>query len=192
VEIELGEDPRNVCLHRRVADEELSRRLGGGQAPTEQLEHVELSRRQLVELGRPAPRRRAARELLDQPARDRRREIKLVSTVPEIAERDLVPGSPTEKAFVSFGDAAFTVSLYPLALFFAATAVLVISSGLLPRGLGIGAAVTAASLAVNACFIDSSFGPAFLLYLAWTLAASIVLVRSGRTAAPAPASLATG
>jgi hypothetical protein len=118
--------------------------------------------------------------------------IKLVSTVPEIAERDLVPGSPTERALVSFGDAAFSVSLFPLALFFAAAAVLVLSSGQLPRWLGIGAAVTAASLGVNARFIDASFGPAFLFYLAWTLAASIVLLRSRTGVVPAPAALATG
>jgi hypothetical protein len=103
--------------------------------------------------------------------------IKLISAVPEIAERDLAPDSPTYKALVSFGDAAFSVTLFPLAIFFAATAAVVLASRVLPRWLGIGAAVTAAALAVNACFIDASFGPAFLLFIAWTFAASIVLLR---------------
>jgi len=119
--------------------------------------------------------------------------IKLVSVVPEIAGRDLVPGSPIDKALVSLGDAAFIVALYPLAVFFAATGALILASGLLPRWLGIGAVVTAAALAVNACFIDASFGPAFLLYLAWTLAASIVLVRTrGSSTRVVPAAGAAG
>jgi hypothetical protein len=45
---------------------------------------------------------------------------------------------------------------------------------------------------VNACFIDASFGPAFLLYLAWMLAANIVLVRSRTRVVSSPASLGTG
>ena len=119
--------------------------------------------------------------------------IKLVSVVSDIARRDLVPGSPTDKALESFGDAAFSVGLYPLAVFFAATAALILASGLLPRWLGVGAAVTATALAVNACFIDASFGPAFLLYLAWTLAASIVLVRTpGSSTRVVPVAGATG
>lgn len=104
--------------------------------------------------------------------------IKLVSAVPEVAERDLVHGSPTYDALVSFGDAAFSVALFPLCIFFAATAALILGSDLMPRWLGLAAAVTAVALAVNAGFIDASFGPAFLLYLVWTLAASLALIRT--------------
>lgn len=119
--------------------------------------------------------------------------IKLVSVVPEIAARGLEPDSPIDKAFVSLGDAAFIVALFPLAVFFAATGALILASGLLPRWLGVAAVVTAAALAVNACFIDASFGPAFLLYLAWTLVASVVLVRTpGSSTRVVPATGAAG
>ena len=113
--------------------------------------------------------------------------IKLVSVVPEVAERDLVKGTATYRAFQSLGDAAFSVALYPLAILFAALAVLALRTGALPRWLGVGAAVTAVALAVNAGFIDASFGPAFLLFLLWTLVAGVVLsVRDVRAADPAP------
>jgi hypothetical protein len=119
--------------------------------------------------------------------------IKLGSDVPEIAARGLTPDSPIDKAFVSLGDAGFIVAMYPLAVFFAATGALILASGLLPRWLGVGALVTAAALAVNACFIDASFGPAFLLYLAWTLVASVVLVRTpGLSTRVVPATGAAG
>ena len=45
----------------------------------------------------------------------------------------------------------------------------------LPRWLGWLAAVTAPLLLVNGMFLDAEFGPAFLLFLLWTLLASVVL-----------------
>ena len=41
----------------------------------------------------------------------------------------------------------------------------------------IGAAVTAVALVVNGAFLNASFVPALLLFILWTLAASVYLVR---------------
>jgi hypothetical protein len=41
----------------------------------------------------------------------------------------------------------------------------------------VGAALTALALAVNGAFLEASFVPALLLFVAWTLAASIHLSR---------------
>jgi hypothetical protein len=61
-------------------------------------------------------------------------------------------------------------------------------SGVLPRWLAVGSAATAAALAVNGCFLGASFVPALLLFLAWTLVASVHLVRAaGRETAHLPA-----
>ena len=61
----------------------------------------------------------------------------------------------------------------------AAVAVVTLTTGVLPRWLGWLAAVTAPLLLVNGMFLDAEFGPAFLLFLLWTLLASVVLtVRS--------------
>jgi Na+/alanine symporter len=74
-------------------------------------------------------------------------------------------------------DGGTLLCLYPLALFCAATAIVALRTGVLPRWLGAGAAVTAAALAVNGAFLEASFVPALLLFLAWTLVASVYLVR---------------
>lgn len=102
--------------------------------------------------------------------------VKYGSIAVVIAARDLQEGSPIEQAFAAIGDAAFIISLLPLALFLGAVAVVALRSQALPQWLGIGTALVAVSLAINSVFIDADFGPAFLLFLAWTLAASIVLL----------------
>ena len=59
-------------------------------------------------------------------------------------------------------------------------------TGALPRLVGIGAAVTAAALAVNGAIVTTDFVPALLLFVLWTLATSVALFRSaGAPAAPA-------
>src|SRR4051812_14222231 len=74
-ETELHQHVRDMCLHRRLADEELLRDLGVREPACDQLQHLELPRRQLAE-SRRRRRRRApgAHELLDQAPRDGRRE----------------------------------------------------------------------------------------------------------------------
>ena len=70
---------------------------------------------------------------------------------------------------------ATVISMYPLALPLAAVAVLALRTRILPRWLGYGAAVTAAALAINAGFLHATIVPAFLLFVIWTLAASVTL-----------------
>ena len=104
--------------------------------------------------------------------------LKIVSDVPERAVRHVEAGTPLEKAINDLADGAFIIALTPLAIFTAAVAAVAIQTGALPRWLGVGAAVTSVALAINGAFFDASFGPAFLLLLAWTFATSIVLVRA--------------
>jgi len=69
------------------------------------------------------------------------------------------------------------MSLYPLAICCAAVAVIALRERVLPRWLGMFAAVTAVALAVNAGFVFAGFVPALLLFLLWTLVTSMVLLR---------------
>jgi hypothetical protein len=69
------------------------------------------------------------------------------------------------------------VALYPLALLCAGTALIAFRTGALPRWLAAFAAVTAAALAVNGAFLNTSSVPALLLFIAWTLVASLYLLR---------------
>jgi len=105
--------------------------------------------------------------------------LKLSSHAPELAlHRDgVVKGTPLYKALDHTAGAATLMSLYPLAIFCAAVAVIALRERVLPRWLGVFAAVTAAALAVNAGFLYANFVPAFLLFLLWTLVTSVVLFR---------------
>jgi len=79
------------------------------------------------------------------------------------------------------------IALYPLAIFCAATAAVALRTAALPRWLAGGAAITAVALAVNGAFLEASFVPALLLFIAWNLAASVVLVnRTRHVSSPAP------
>jgi hypothetical protein len=108
--------------------------------------------------------------------------LKLASGVPEIAlhRAHVADGTQLYDALTGIGDAATAVSLYPLALLCAAVAVLTLRAGVLPRWLGIGAAVTAAALAVNGSFLGGEAAPALLLFLLWTLCAGVALYPRGR------------
>ena len=63
---------------------------------------------------------------------------------------------------------------------------------MLPRPFGRFGAIVAPALLVNGTFLDAEFGPAFLLFLLWTILTSAVLTRrAGNTQArtiPHPAS----
>ena len=106
--------------------------------------------------------------------------VKYGSVAVVIAARDLQEGTAVERAFADVGAAAYMISLLPLALCLGAVAVVALRSHALPRWLAIGSALVAVALAVNSTFIDAEYGPAFLLFLAWTLAASLVLVSGAR------------
>jgi DNA-binding NarL/FixJ family response regulator len=61
-----------------------------------------------------------------------------------------------------------------------------LSNGVLPRWLGWLAAVTAPALLVNGLFFSANDAPAFLLFLLWLVATSVVLTRrAGAAATPA-------
>ena len=98
-------------------------------------------------------------------------------------------------ALEDIANVATVISMYPLALLFAAIAIIALRTRVLSRWLGYGAAVTAAALAVNAGFINATTVPAFLLFAIWTLAASAVLFAKARSGAvhitPTPAAAAS-
>jgi len=116
--------------------------------------------------------------------------LKIASAIPALAlhRAHVADGTAVYRLIDQLDDGATVISLFPLAVFCAATAAVSFRSGVLPRWLAAGSAVTAAALAVNGCFLDASFMPALLLFIAWTLVASVHLVRAaGRETAPMPA-----
>jgi len=105
--------------------------------------------------------------------------LKLGSGAPELAahQAHLVAGTQLNTAISAIADGATVLSLYPLAVFCAATAIVAFRTRALPRWLAAGAAATAAALAVNGAFLGTGSVPALLLFLLWTLLASVYLVR---------------
>jgi hypothetical protein len=114
--------------------------------------------------------------------------LKIVSVMPALAlhRAHVADGTQLHKLFDGFDNGATVIALYPLAIFCAATAAVALRTGALPRWLAGGAAITAVALAVNGVFLEASFVPALLLFVAWNLAASVVLtLRTRRTASRA-------
>jgi hypothetical protein len=112
--------------------------------------------------------------------------LKIVSTIPELAlhRAHVADGTALHRLGQSLADGATVIALYPLAIFCAATAVVAFRTTVLPRWLAAFAAVTAVALAVNGVFLEASFLPALLLFMLWTLVASVHLVRcAGRAPA---------
>lgn len=105
--------------------------------------------------------------------------LKLASGAPEVAlhRAHVTNGTQLHTALQGIADSATVISLYPLALLLAVVAVVSLRTAVLPRWLGIGAAVTAAALAINACVPTTGNVPALLLFVLWTLAASVTLYR---------------
>lgn len=108
--------------------------------------------------------------------------LKLASGAPELAlhRAHVADGTALHKAVDEIAGGATLLSLYPLAVFCAATAIVSLRTAALPRWLGAGAAVTAAALAVNGAFLGVSFVPALVLFVLWTLLTSVHLVRRVR------------
>ena len=122
--------------------------------------------------------------------------LKLGSGAPELAmvKAHVAAGSELHAAIGGIADGATVISLFPLAVCCAAIAVLAFRSRALPRWLAVGAGITAAALAVNGAFIQTSSVPAMLLFVLWTLLASGYLtIRAWRATAaahPVPAQAA--
>ena len=112
--------------------------------------------------------------------------LKLASHAPELAihREGIDKGTQLYKALDNAAGAATLISLYPLAVCCAAVAVIALREHVLPRWLGMFAAITAVALAVNAGFVYASFVPALLLFLLWTLVTSIVLLRRSPSTQP--------
>lgn len=119
--------------------------------------------------------------------------LKLGSGAPEIALHAgrVADGSPVHDALTRLGDAATVLSLFPFAVFAAATAVVAFRTRVLPRWLAALAAVTAAALAANGAAVGTDSVPALLLFIIWVLAVSVYLtIRPVHRTAPAPATAA--
>lgn len=111
--------------------------------------------------------------------------VKLAGVLPAIlVARDDVTG-PAVPALERLGEVSFILSLPPLGLMLAAVAAGALASRALPRPLAIAAAAVAVLLVVNGFDLGAEFGPAFLLFLLWTLVTSLVLLAGGvRATAP--------
>lgn len=105
--------------------------------------------------------------------------LKIASVIPALAlhRAHIADGTTLHKLMDAFDNGTTVIALYPLAVFCAATATVALRSHALPRWLGGAAAITALALAVNGAFLESNFVPALLLFIAWTLATSLHLVR---------------
>jgi hypothetical protein len=114
--------------------------------------------------------------------------IKLGSIAPGKAADDFGEATAIHKALEEMNNVAFIATMLPLSVLTAAAAIIILKTAALPRVLGWLAAITAPLLLVNGMFLDADFGPAFLLFLLWTLLASVVLtVRpSGVRSEPEP------
>ncbi|MGH3037042.1 MAG: hypothetical protein ACRDMU_07650 [Gaiellaceae bacterium] len=112
--------------------------------------------------------------------------MKLASVAPGWAARDFGDETAIHKALERMNEVAFVAQMLPDGVLLTAIAIVTLKTGALPRWLGWFAAVAAPLLLVNGMFLDAEFGPAFLLFLLWTLLASVVLtVRPSGVGSPA-------
>ena len=101
--------------------------------------------------------------------------VKLASFAPYIAARGA--GTQIEGALIAMNNVFFMLTLAPLGVMVAAASALIIRTGALPVWLGWAGAFTGGALLVNSAFLDAEFGPAFLLFLLWTVLTSAILTR---------------
>lgn len=108
--------------------------------------------------------------------------LKIASAVPELAIHRAHVATHTSmyRVLTAMGDGATVISLFPLAVFTTAVAVVAFRARALPRWLAAGTGVTALALTVNGCFLKTSFVPALLVFALWTLLTSVTLLRASR------------
>jgi hypothetical protein len=115
--------------------------------------------------------------------------IKLGSIAPGFASRTEGLDPQLHQALEKMNSVAFIVTMLPLGVMMAAVATVALKTRVLPLWLGLLSAITAPACLVNGMFLDTEFGPAFLLVLLWVTLASIVLtLRGGRATVEAAAS----
>jgi hypothetical protein len=112
--------------------------------------------------------------------------LKLVSHAPELTihQSHIAKGTPLYNALNNTAGAATILCLYPLAICTGAVAIVALRDGVLPRSIGVFAAITALALAINGGFLFSGFVPGLLVFLLWTLVTGIVLLRRSWSASP--------
>jgi uncharacterized membrane protein YhaH (DUF805 family) len=112
--------------------------------------------------------------------------LKLASGAPETAlhRAHITDGTALHTFGSALADATTVVALYPLAILCAATAVLAWRTHALPRWIAAISAITAAGLVLNGAFLQTASVPALLLFIAWTLATSIHMLRRTQPHAP--------
>lgn len=105
--------------------------------------------------------------------------IKLASGAPELAlnRTGTATGTQLYSLIDAIGGALTVIALVPLAAFCLAAGLASLRTGILPRWLGAGALLSGASLAVNACVVNTDSVPALLVMTLWCLLASVYLVR---------------
>jgi len=118
--------------------------------------------------------------------------IKMASIAPGKAAERFGSDTAVHQALREMNNVAFIVTMLPLGIMMAAVAAVTLRFGGLPRWLGWMAAVLSPLLLVNGMFLDSADAPAFLLFMLWTLLASIVLSLRRRPAAAIATASAAG
>ena len=113
--------------------------------------------------------------------------VKLAGVLPAILVEQGELSPAIAAAFTRFGDVSFMVSMIPMGFALAAVAAIVLRSGVLPAWLGWSAAAIAPLLIANGFDLGAEFGPAFILFLLWTLVTGHRPAASGR-GEPGPAS----
>src|ERR671911_1549728 len=103
--------------------------------------------------------------------------IKLGSAAPSVAADQLQEGTTLDTALHDMNSASFILSMLPLSVLTAAFAIVTLRTRVMPRWLGWMGAITSGALLVNGMALEAEFGPAFLLFLLWTTATSVVLIR---------------
>jgi hypothetical protein len=116
--------------------------------------------------------------------------IKLGSIAPSFAAQEGL-NPQLHDTLHKMNSIAFMVTMLPIGVMMAATAIVILKTRVLPVWLGLLAAATAPACWVNGMFLDAEFGPAFLLFLLWVIIASVVMtVRAGgadrKATSPAP------
>src|SRR3954468_17917700 len=103
--------------------------------------------------------------------------IKMASAGPAVVARNDGVSPALRDAFQQVNDVSFIVTMLPLGVCMAAVAAVVLRTHVMPVWLGWMAALLAPLLIANGLALNSQEGPAFLLFLLWTLLAAIVLLR---------------